>query len=402
MPLRPLVLATAFSTLAAVWMASTSLSGQAPGAGAAKPLPAKPLPTTAWGDPDFQGIWTYETQVPFERPAKYANREFFTEQEMAEFDRQRSSQQSRNYRAEKGSEADVAGAYNAVFLTVKRTGRRTSLIVDPPDGRLPPTTPEFRKRASADRAFALELLAPTEPCKLALDGCAGGKFGPVSARYDAMPPNYLFNAINRNNGPEDRSLGERCMAAQLPEFGTAFGGSYRRFIQSQGLITISYDQGQGQGYQRVIPMDGRPLPPANVRNRWGYSTGRWEGHTLVVEVGNFSPKSNFRGSHENLRLVERWTRLDDRTLEWAVTVTDPSVWTRPFTIKQEYIRQDEQANRHYMEPRCHEGNYSMGAMLQGTRLAEKAFAAGTGPDPRTRCTSGCTFGPDEETQDPLQ
>jgi hypothetical protein len=397
---RSLAVSAAVAMTVGASMASVPLAGQSrPAAGAAA---STALPKTAWGDPDFQGIWTYETQVPFERPAKYANREFFTEQEMAELDKQRSSQQSRNYRAAKGSEADVAGAYNAVFLSVKKAGRRTSLIVDPPNGRMPQATPEARKRAQTDRAFLLELLAPTETCKQALDGCAGGKFGPVSKRYDAVPPNYLFNAVNRNNGPEDRSLGERCMAAQLPEFGTAFGGSFRRIVQSQGMVAISYDQGQGQGYQRVSPMDGRPLPPASVRQRWGYSTGRWEGNTLVVEVGNFSPKSNFRGSHENLRLVERWTRLDARTLEYAVTVTDPTVWTRPFTVKQEYALQDGQANRIYSEPRCHEGNYSMGAMLQGTRLAEKDFAAGQGPDPATRCTAGCTFGPDEETQDPLQ
>lgn len=398
MRVRALAASAAVAMTMGVVMASVPLAGQSRPAATASPA----LPKTAWGDPDFQGIWTYETQVPFERPAKYANREFFTEQEMAELDKQRSSQQSRNYRATKGSEADVAGAYNAVFLSVKKAGRRTSLIVDPPNGRMPQTTPEARKRAQEDRAFLLELLAPTETCKQALEGCAGGKFGPVSRRYDGVPPNYLFNAVNRNNGPEDRSLGERCMAAQLPEFGTAFGGSFRRIVQSEGMVAISYDQGQGQGYQRVIPMDGRPLPPANVRQRWGYSTGRWDGNTLVVEVGNFSPKSNFRGSHEQLRLVERWTRLDARTLEYAVTVTDPTVWTRPFTVKQEYALQDGQANRIYSEPRCHEGNYSMGAMLQGTRLAEKDFAAGRGPDPATRCTAGCTFGPDEETQDPLQ
>jgi hypothetical protein len=398
MRVRALAASAAVAMTMGVVGASVPLAGQSRPAASASTA----LPKTAWGDPDFQGIWTYETQVPFERPAKYANREFFTEQEMAELDKQRSSQQSRNYRATKGSEADVAGAYNAVFLSVKKAGRRTSLIVDPPNGRMPQTTPEARKRAQEDRAFLLELLAPTETCKQALEGCAGGKFGPVSRRYDGVPPNYLFNAVNRNNGPEDRSLGERCMAAQLPEFGTAFGGSFRRIVQSQGMVAIAYDQGQGQGYQRVIPMDGRPLPPANVRQRWGYSTGRWDGNTLVVEVGNFSPKSNFRGSHEHLRLVERWTRLDARTLEYAVTVTDPTIWTRPFTVKQEYALQDGQANRIYSEPRCHEGNYSMGAMLQGTRLAEKDFAAGRGPDPATRCTAGCTFGPDEETQDPLQ
>jgi hypothetical protein len=130
----------------------------------------------------------------------------------------------------------VAGAYNAVFLTFRPSGRRTSLIVDPPDGRIPSTTPEYRKKAAVDREFALALLAPTDTCKQELAGCAGGKYGPVSPRRDETPPNYLTNAINRNNGPEDRNLGERCLAGALPEFGTAFGGSYRRIVQTPGGV----------------------------------------------------------------------------------------------------------------------------------------------------------------------
>jgi hypothetical protein len=384
----------------AVVVATVPLGSQSrPAAGTTA---AGPAPRTAWGEPDLQGIWTYEEQIPFERPAEYADKEFFTEEEMAALDKKRSSLQSRNYRAERGSEADVAGAYNAVFLTMKRTGRRTSLIVDPPNGRVPPTTAEFQKRAAATRAFALELLAPTDTCKQGLRGCAGGKYGPVSPRRNDVPPFYLTGAINRNNGPEDRSMGERCMAGSLPEFGTAFGGSYRRIVQSPGLIAIAHDQGQGQGWHRMVPVDGSSHPPANVRLLRGDSRGRWEGNSLVVDVANFSPKSDFRGARENLHLVERWTRLDARTLEYQVTIEDPTVWTRPFTVKQEFILQDAEANRIYYEPRCHEGNYSMAAMLQGTRLEEQAFAEGRGPDPATRCTSGCTFGPEEETQDPLQ
>ncbi|MQA31172.1 MAG: hypothetical protein GEU82_15285 [Luteitalea sp.] len=400
MKARSLVACAALTLTMAALVAVVPLVSQV--RSTARTAASEPPPRTPWGDPDLQGIWTYETQIPFERPAKYAGREFFTEEEIADLDKQRSAQPSRNYRATRGSEADVAGAYNAVFLTVKPTGRRTSLITDPPDGKMPPRTPDFRKKAAAERAFALELLAPTETCVQALAGCAGGKPGPVSPRRDAVPPSYLTNAINRNNGPEDRSLGERCMAGALPEFGTAFGGSYRRIVQGPGMLAISYDQGQGQGYHRNIVMDGSPHPPASVRQRWGDSRGRWEGNTLVVDVANFSPKSNFQGASENLHLVERWTRVDAKTLEYAVTIDDSTVWTRPFTVKQEYIRQDEQANRIYYEPRCHEGNYSMAAMLQGTRLAEHEFAAGRGPDPATRCTAGCTFGPEEETQDPLR
>ena len=384
----------------AVVVATVPLGSQS--RSAAGTAAAGPAPKTPWGHPDLQGIWTYEEQIPFERPAEYANKEFFTEEEMAALDKKRSSLQSRNYRAERGSEADVAGAYNAVFLTMKRTGRRTSLVVDPPNGRVPETTAAFKKQAAAQRAFALELLAPTDTCRQEMRGCAGGKYGPVSSRRNDVPPYYLTGAINRNNGPEDRSMGERCMAGSLPEFGTAFGGSYRRIVQSPNLVAIAHDQGQGQGWHRMVPVDGSSHPPAHVRLLRGDSRGRWEGNSLVIDVSNFSPKSDFRGSRENLHLVERWTRVDARTLEYQVTIEDPTVWTRPYTVKQEFILQDGQANRIYYEPRCHEGNYSMAAMLQGTRLEEEAFAKGQGPDPATRCTAGCTFGPDEETQDPLQ
>jgi hypothetical protein len=148
-----------------------------------------PAPKTPWSEPDLQGIWTYEFQVPFERNPKYANREFFTDEEIKAFDKQRAAQQSRDYRAERGSEADVAGAYNAVFLTLKHSGRRTSMVVDPPDGRIPPTTPEFQKRQALDRQFALALLAPTETCKQQLAGCAGGKYdSKPSSQRDDVPP----------------------------------------------------------------------------------------------------------------------------------------------------------------------------------------------------------------------
>jgi hypothetical protein len=340
--------------------------------------------------------------VPFQRPAKYKDKEFFTDAEIAELDKQRAAQQSRDYRAERGSEADVAGAYNAVFLTLKRSGRRTSLVTDPPDGRIPPTTPEFRKKQAADREFALALMAPTEPCRLQLTGCAGGKFGPVSPRRNDMPPSYLIGAINRNFNPEDRSLGERCISGQLPEFGTAFGGSYRRIVQTPGGITIYYDQGQGQGYQRNIVMNGSPHLPPHVRQWWGDSRGHWEGDTLVIDVTNFSEKSNYQGSHENLHLIERWTRTDANTLEYVVTIEDPTVWTRPFTVKQEFVAQDNQANRIYYEPRCYEGNFGLPAMLLGARMEETAFAEGRGADPATKCTAACTFGPSEETVDLLQ
>jgi hypothetical protein len=398
---RSLVSVGALAITMAVALTTVPLAGQSRPA-TAPTAPKAPAPKTAWGEPDIQGIWTYEYQVPFQRPEKYKDREFFTDAEIAELDKQRAAQQSRDYRAERGSEADVAGAYNAVFLTLKHSGRRTSMVTDPPNGRIPPTTPEFQKRQTVDRDFALALLAPTEPCRLQLQGCAGGKFGPPSPRRNEVPPSYLAGAINRNFNPEDRSLGERCLLGQLPEFGTAFGGSYRRIVQTPGGVTIFYDQGQGQGFQRNIVMNGSPHLPASIRQWWGDSRGHWEGNTLVIDVTNFSEKANFQGAHENLHLVERWTRTDAATLDYVVTIEDSTVWTKPFTVTQEFTAQDNEANRIYYEPRCHEGNFGLPGMLLGARMEETAFAEGRGVDPATKCTAACTFGPSEETADPLQ
>ena len=179
---------------------------------------------------------------------------------------------------------------------------------------------------------------------------------------------------------------ERCMSAVLPDF-----TGYRRIVQSPGAVAIFYDVGQGQGWQRILSLSAAPHIPPSTRQRFGDSRGHWEGKTLVVDVTNFSPKSDFRGARENLHLVERWTRIDAKTIEYAVTVQDPTTWTKPWTVKQEITRQDEQANRIYAEPRCHEGNYGLPALLAGTRVEEAAFAARRGPDPATR-DSATDFG----------
>jgi hypothetical protein len=182
-------------------------------------------------------------------------------------------------------------------------------------------------------------------------------------------------------------LQDRCLTGGLPEFGlpqSAFGGSFRRIVQTPGGISMFYDVGQGQGWQRNIIMDRRPHLPANIRQWHGDSRGHWEGDTLVIDVANFSPKTDFQGSRENLHLVERWTRTGPSTLEYAVTVEDPTVWTRPWTAKQEFTKQNEQENRIYYEPRCIEGNYGLPGLLRGSRAEELAFAEGRDPDPATR------------------
>jgi hypothetical protein len=178
------------------------------------------------------------------------------------------------------------------------------------------------------------------------------------------------------------------MAAVLPDFG-GNTGFFLQIVQSPGTVSIFYDTGQGQGWQRIIPVNGSPHLPSHVRQWWGDSRGRWEGNTLVVDVTNFSPKTDFQGSHENLHLMERWTRVDANTIEYAVTIEDATTWTRPWTVKQELGKQSDQANRIYKEPRCHEGNYGMAALLVGARAEERAFAEGRGHDPATQCTAGC-------------
>jgi hypothetical protein len=341
-------------------------------------------PRTAWGEPDLQGIWTNEFDTPLQRAPRYGTREFFTQEERAELDKERLELLGRDRRVERGTELDVAGAYNSVFMSMKRTGRRTSLIVDPPDGRVPAMTPEATQRATADRQFRLALLQATETCKNKSTACAGGEYDPIpSARRAEALDRYNTGRMNRHNGPEDGSLADRCLSGGIPEFGTAYGGSFRRIVQTRGGISIFYDVGQGQGFQRNIVMNGSPHLPARVRQWHGDSRGRWEGDTLVVDVTNFSEKTDFMGSRENLHLVERWTRTGPDTLEYAVTIEDPTVWTRPWTVIEEFTRQSDKENRIYYEPRCHEGNYGFPSLLLAARLADKAYAEGRGPHPAT-------------------
>jgi hypothetical protein len=218
--------------------------------------------------------------------------------------------------------------------------------------------------------------------------CSGGKYDPTpSPRRAERPPRYLaanFGRINRYDGPEDGALADRCLTLGLPEFGTAFGGSFRRIVQTPAGISMFYDVGQGEGWQRNIVMNGSPHLPADIRQWYGDSRGHWEGDTLVIDVTNFSPKTDFQGSRESLHLVERWTRTGPDTLEYEVTIEDPTVWTRPWTIKQEFTRQSERENRIYYEPRCVEGNASLPSMMLAARQADLAFAGGRGPDPATR------------------
>jgi hypothetical protein len=390
-----LTAAIAATAGAAISASVTQTAAQTPaGSGAAMQAPAL---KTVWGEPDLQGIWTDEFDTTLQRPAKYANQEFFTEAQRAEMDRVRSELLGRF-----ATERDINGAYNAAtFFSTKHTGARTSKIVDPPNGRIPPLTPEAQKTAAAEREFRLALVQSTDTCKKMLSGCAGGKYEPTtSPRRAEAPPRYNTARMNRNDGPEDSALGERCLTGGLPEFGGATG-SFRRIVQTPGGISMFYDVGQGQGWQRNIVMDGSPHLPAGIRQWFGDSRGHWEGDTLVVDVTNFSPKTDYQGSRENLHLVERWTRTAPDTLAYEVRIEDPTVWTRPWTVKQEFGKQSDQENRLYTEPRCIEGNQGLPGLLHGRRAEDVAFAAGRGPDPASKDNTGALTDV-EVPQDPLQ
>ena len=352
---------------------------------------------TLWGEPDLQGIWTDEFDTPLQRPAKYANQELFTAAQRAELDQVRSAILNR-----RATERDANNGYNgAVFFSTKRTGARTSKIADPPNGRLPPLTPEAQKAAATDREFRLALVQSTNTCKNQLPGCAGWKYDPAtSSRRAETPPRYITGRINRNDGPEDSSLAERCLTGGLPEFGGATG-SFRRIVQTPGGITMFYDVGQGQGWQRNIVLNDSPHLPAGIRQWFGDSRGHWEGDTLVVDVTNFSSKTDVFGSRENLHLVERWTRTGPMTIAYEVTMEDPTVWTRPWTVKQEFSRQSDEENRLYSEPRCIEGNQGLPGLLHGRRVEDLAFAERRGPDPAITDNTA-DFASTAVLEDPLQ
>ena len=377
--MRERIFRTAIMVVIAAIPAAFSIApsaAQAPGPTAALKTP--------WGEPDLQGIWTDEFDTPLQRPARYANQEFFTEAQRLNW-----TTSDRNCSAGAPPIAtSPAPTISRRSLSSKHTGPRTSRIVDPPNGRVPPLTASAQQAAAADREYRLALLRATDTCKNKLPQCGGGTYDPVpSPRRAEAPPRYVagnFGRINRYDGPEDGSLSDRCLHLGLPEFGTAFGGSFRRIVQTPGGIAMFYDVGQGESWQRNIVMNGSPHLPATIRQWYGDSRGHWEGDTLVVDVTNFTPKTDVFGSRENLHLVERWTRTGPNTLAYEVTIADPTVWTQSWTVRQEFTKQSEQENRIYYEPRCLEGNYALPSMLLAARRDERAFAEGRGPDPATK------------------
>src|SRR5215475_984480 len=308
---------TLLSILIVTLWVSTTLYGQA-----AKPWKT---PRTADGQPDLQGTWTTSTLTSFERPAEFAGKPILTEQEAKEYEARLLRDGNRDRRGAT-AEVDVGGAYNEFWFDRGShivQSRRTSLIIDPPDGRIPPLTPEAQKRQAA----------------LAED-----------------------RRQHPGDGPEDFSLANRCIlwaTAGPPMLPGAYNNNYR-IVQSPGNVTILVEMIHDA---RIIPTDGRPHLPSNVRQWLGDSRGPWEGDTLVVETTNFTDKTNFRGASENMRLVERFTRVDADTIIYEFTVHDLSSFAKPWTAQIPMKRTPEPL----LEYACHEGNYAMEGMLRGLR-----------------------------------
>jgi hypothetical protein len=312
----------------AVLPLTTSLAGDPREQSSSSRPPSASVPRTPWGDPDLQGTWTSDGDagVPFERPAEFGERQTLEGDELADVLEQREAQ--------KQESAPVAGGITGAGPThwyENWTGRspRTSLVIDPPDGRVPAITQEGRARAAAR------------------------------------------DAARKGRGPadswEDRSLWDRCITRTLPNvmFPTLYNNNVR-IIQSPGYVAITHEMVHDT---RIVPLDGRaPLSP-KIRQYMGESRGRWDGNTLVVDVTNFTDRTNYRGSGETLHLIERFTRVSPDAIRYEVTIDDPHTFAARWTAALNLTAQEEM-----YEYGCHEGNYAMRNILSGARADERAAA----------------------------
>jgi hypothetical protein len=301
---------------------------------------------TPWGEPDLQGIWSSGyILTPLERPERFTNREFLTDEEVAALQKEALTRFDNSVGGSRREpRPGDPGTYNSVFTGAGREvirTKRTSQIVDPPDGKIPWKT-DVRKRIAAD---------------VDVSSSERGRF-----RED----NDLLG-----NGPEDRP-NDRCVGVSIPlRFGSAgAAGALHRIVQGPGQVTIYYEHGHQGGAYRSIALDGRPHLPPHIRQYLGDSRGRWEDNTLVVDTTNFTHHTNYEGSRENLHLVERFTRVEPGLIMYRATIEDPAVFTRPWTLEIPLIKQDDKANRIY-ESACQEGNYALTSILAAARLQEK-------------------------------
>jgi hypothetical protein len=320
---------------AATLLTPAFVVAQAPGAAPKAPPAAKKwtAPRTPDGQPDLQGFWTNTTYTPLERPDNVTT-EFFTREEAIARAKQAADVESEQ--TEPGTIPDVHYDFTQFGLDRSQGGfelnLRTSLIVDPANGRLPPLSDAGRKRA-AERAEARKR---------------------SGAATDAV---------------QNQPLSVRCIImdrAGPPMMAGAYNNNYQ-IVQAPGYVMILVEMIHDV---RIIPLDGRAHLPANVRQWMGSYRGRWEGDTLVVESTNFTDKTAFRGASENMRLTERFTRVADDTIRYQFTVDDPSTWTRPWSADMPM----KQTRGPLFEHACHEGNYGLYNTLAGARAEEKKAA----------------------------
>ena len=284
-------------------------------------------PRTPWGHPDLQGLWNNSTPTPLERPADVANREFLTDEGWAARAREVAT------RAEQrpdDADADLTLAYNQVWWDRGMPLRRTSLIIDPADGRLPPLTPEGRKRLAEREA-------------------AASSRGPADSW-------------------EDRPLPERCLVYHaVPPLPTGYNNNYL-IAQTRDSVAIRYEM---LAHTRIIPLDGRPhLGPA-IPQWLGNSRGHWEGDTLVVETTDYNSKTHLRFfpiAYETLRVIERFTRTAEDRIDYRFTIDNPTMYTRPWTAELPFTK----ARGPIYEYACHEANYSLPNVLKGYRHGDAA------------------------------
>jgi hypothetical protein len=327
-------LRSAFSCLAmastGILLGSHSLSGQT--LPADKKAESRSMPRTSDGRPDFGGVWNFGTVTPLERPATLADKEFLTPEEAARFVEAQAERRRRAFAA------DPVGSYNDVWFEIATevvSTRRSSLITDPRDGKMPPLTAEAAKSRAA---------------------------------YAVMRQNPA--------GAEEFSLSDRCIVGLNtgPPMLPAPYNNLVQIFQSRDYIVIYNEMNHSA---RTVPLDGRPSLGSAIRRYTGESRGRWEGDTLIVETSNFPSKgASFgaafsAGTSENLRIVERFTRTDTATLLYEFTVDDPLTWTRPWSGELPLKKSDDRI----YEYACHEGNYAVSNMLSGARAVEKAAEA---------------------------
>jgi hypothetical protein len=291
-------------------------------------------PRTPWGDPDLQGIWNATWRTPTQRPREGEPTLVTDEEDAAAAIDELVKEYDAPLR-----EGEV-GTYNAFWREWGDVLRgRTELIVDSADGRIPPMTPEAQAR---------------------------------EARYPRQLGEGGGGRDSNTKGPEDRSLRERCLTWDAQPY-TGHGG-FPRIVQAPGYVVISILRIHEA---RVIPLDGRPHLPQNVRQMNGDQRGHWEGDTLVVETTNFTDKKAYNGARENLTLVERFTRVDPNTINYEVTVSDPTTWVRPWKMAFPFRNAAREfgpdgAEAGLTEYACHEGNHALTGALSGARADDRA------------------------------